>query len=73
MQDERFEWDDDKAASNLAKHKIGFDDAFIHGELLFLKLPLLFITPRLSRLKQWPDELDEIPQSSDSAALMASG
>ena len=27
MQDERFEWDDDKAASNLAKHKIGFDDA----------------------------------------------
>jgi hypothetical protein len=48
-------------------------DAFIHGELLFLKLPLLFITPRLGRLEQWPDERDETPQSSDGAALMASG
>ncbi|MEA3058345.1 MAG: hypothetical protein QOF34_1160, partial [Sphingomonadales bacterium] len=41
--------------------------------LLFLKLPLLFITPRLGRLEQWPDQRDEAPQSSDGAALMASG
>ena len=27
MQDDAFEWDDDKARSNLAKHKIGFVDA----------------------------------------------
>ena len=33
-------------------------DHFIHGELLFLKLPLLFATPRLSRRLTWPDEHD---------------
>jgi hypothetical protein len=33
-------------------------DQFIHGELLFLKLPLLFATPRLSRRSTWPDEHD---------------
>jgi hypothetical protein len=27
VQDELFEWDDDKAAANLAKHKIGFEEA----------------------------------------------
>ena len=27
MQDDRFEWDDDKARQNLAKHKIDFEDA----------------------------------------------
>ncbi len=27
MQDDRFEWDDDKAASNLLKHKISFAGA----------------------------------------------
>jgi hypothetical protein len=30
-------------------------DTFIHSELLFLKLPLLFATPRLPRLSIWPD------------------
>lgn len=33
-------------------------DHFIHGELLFLKLPLLFLTPRLVRRSSWPDEAD---------------
>jgi len=27
MQDEKFEWDDDKARANLSKHKVDFNDA----------------------------------------------
>jgi hypothetical protein len=30
-------------------------DAFIHSELLFLKLPLLFLTPGLRRRNDWAD------------------
>lgn len=30
-------------------------DTFIHSELLFLKLPILFLHPRLSRRDDWPD------------------
>lgn len=30
-------------------------DMFIHAELLFLKLPLLFLNPRLGRRTDWPD------------------
>lgn len=30
-------------------------DQFIHSELLFLKLPLLFLTPKLARRSEWPD------------------
>jgi hypothetical protein len=39
-------------------------DSFIHSELLFLKLPALFLTPRLSRRTEWADarEVGE-PQS----------
>ena len=33
-------------------------DGFIHSELLFLKLPLLFLNARLSRRASWPDEQD---------------
>jgi len=33
-------------------------DRFIHSELLFLKLPLLFVSPRLARRTSWPDEHD---------------
>jgi uncharacterized protein len=29
MQDEQFEWDDEKARANLAKHRIDFDDAVL--------------------------------------------
>jgi hypothetical protein len=31
-------------------------DTFIHRELLFLKLPILFATPRLTRHAAWPDQ-----------------
>jgi hypothetical protein len=31
-------------------------DGFIHGELLILKLPILFLTPWLARRTDWPDE-----------------
>ena len=33
-------------------------DRFIHSELLVLKLPLLFFTPRLKRRTGWADEQD---------------
>lgn len=33
-------------------------DTFIHSELLFLKLPLLFVTPRLRRRTDWADASD---------------
>jgi rubrerythrin len=33
-------------------------DGFIHGELLALKLPILFLSRRLARRTTWPDEND---------------
>lgn len=33
-------------------------DRFIHSELLFLKLPLLFLNPRVARRTDWPDARD---------------
>ena len=33
-------------------------DAFIHSELLMLKLPLLFLAPRMRRHVEWPDAGD---------------
>ena len=33
-------------------------DSFIHSELLFLKLPVLFLTPGLKRRTRWADEDD---------------
>jgi hypothetical protein len=30
-------------------------DSFIHSELLILKLPILFFTPRLRRRAEWAD------------------
>jgi len=33
-------------------------DAFIHSELLLLKLPILFLAPALKRRTRWPDEDD---------------
>jgi hypothetical protein len=32
-------------------------DGFIHSELLLLKLPILFVSPRLPRRKLWADQL----------------
>ena len=34
-------------------------DAFIHSELLFVKLPFLFFNPRLRRRDEWPDANDQ--------------
>lgn len=34
-------------------------DSYIHSELLALKIPILFISPWLGRMKSWPDEADE--------------
>jgi hypothetical protein len=35
-------------------------DSFIHSELLFLKLPLLFVSPGLERRARWPDDDDPV-------------
>jgi hypothetical protein len=48
-------------------------DAFIHGELLLLKLPILFMTPQLNRRDKWPDELDEVARASNGTSQLASG
>jgi hypothetical protein len=45
-------------------------DSFIHSELLFIKLPLLFIAPRLPRRKDWADAQD--PISSPDVAFKTS-
>lgn len=44
-------------------------DHFIHGELLFLKLPLLFLTPKLRRHSSWPDARDA--SAGEEPALLA--
>jgi hypothetical protein len=46
-------------------------DTFIHSELLFLKLPVLFITPRLPRRTQWADEADPASRLASSFDLAA--
>ncbi len=46
-------------------------DTFIHSELLFLKLPVLFITPRLPRREQWADEADPAARLASSFDLAA--
>ena len=48
-------------------------DAFIHRELLFLKLPVLFLSPRLTRLTAWPDEQDGIGQWQGGGSVPANG
>jgi hypothetical protein len=39
-------------------------DAFIHSELLFLKLPTLFLHPALKRRMRWPDVSDPPAQAA---------
>jgi hypothetical protein len=34
-------------------------DTFIHSELLFLKLPVLFLSFRMARRREWPDSNEE--------------
>jgi hypothetical protein len=38
-------------------------DALIHSELLLLKLPILFLNPRLGRRRDWADADEEDPRS----------
>ncbi|MET3666088.1 ferritin-like domain-containing protein [Caulobacter sp. 1776] len=45
-------------------------DGFVHGELLVLKLPVLFLTPRLARRTTWPDARDEA-QAAELALIAA--
>jgi len=47
-------------------------DTFIHSELLLLKLPMLFVYPRLGRRKDWPDSHDP-DVASAFTAVPASG
>ena len=44
-------------------------DSFIHGELLFLKLPILFLNPRLGRRTAWPDEREVARPIAHARAL----
>jgi len=48
-------------------------DAFIHGELLFLKLPILFMALRLGRRERWPDNLDGAVDVRHGPGMAASG
>jgi hypothetical protein len=48
-------------------------DGFIHSELLFLKLPWLFLNPFVTRRSDWPDSMEAAglaagPQRTDEAA-----
>lgn len=45
-------------------------DGFIHGELLVLKLPLLFLTPGLARRTTWPDA-DDAPRADEAISAAA--
>lgn len=44
-------------------------DRFIHSELLFLKLPLLFVNPWLKRRADWPDASDPAEAGASSFDL----
>jgi hypothetical protein len=48
-------------------------DRFIHSELLFLKLPVLFLTPALRRCSQWADAAEPVDQICHPAWLSAAG
>jgi len=48
-------------------------DMLIHRELLFLKLPLLFVLPGLKRRQNWPDDLDEADYETGVMAVAAQG
>ncbi|WP_404711979.1 ferritin-like domain-containing protein [Sphingomonas sp. MMS24-J13] len=46
-------------------------DRFIHSELLFLKLPILFLSPRLRRRTDWADAHDQPEMSSNLSSACA--
>lgn len=43
-------------------------DSLIHSELLFLKLPVLFLSPRLPRRTAWPDARESAESHAPSLA-----
>ena len=45
-------------------------DGLIHSELMILKIPILFVIPRLPRRTDWPDA-DDTPSGVPSAGLAA--
>ena len=47
-------------------------NGWIHAELLFLKLPLLFLNSRLRRRKSWPDQQAMSPEIGAHASEMGS-
>jgi hypothetical protein len=47
-------------------------DHFIHSELLVLKLPVLFVTPKLPRRNEWPDAQDGTPAPPQPELFLAS-
>ena len=46
-------------------------DTFIHSELLFLKLPILFLTPQLTRRSDWADAHDPAERLASKFDLAA--
>lgn len=46
-------------------------DQAIHSELLFIKLPVLFLSGRTKRLARWPDEADEVPLATEELEALA--
>ena len=41
-------------------------DRLIHSELIFLKLPILFLAYRMGRLSRWPDEADRADSATNA-------
>ena len=75
-QDEPSHWQpyDDWLAANGVRNAKWWEravDSFIHSELLFLKLPYLFVHPRLKRSVKFADEGEAPPRSSPVAARAA--
>jgi hypothetical protein len=46
-------------------------DHAIHSELLFIKLPVLFLATPVERLARWPDETDAIPLGVQKVEALA--
>ncbi|WP_249171825.1 hypothetical protein [Erythrobacter sp. JK5] len=46
-------------------------DHFIHSELLFVKLPALFLNPFVRRREQWADEGETDPDRYSMRARLA--
>jgi hypothetical protein len=46
-------------------------DQAIHSELLFIKLPILFLSGRTKRLARWPDEADTVPLAIEEVEALA--